>query len=48
LFEKEEVWRFLETDLETTGEFVPEGFNQTGETIRVRVNEKGEGEIVDD
>jgi hypothetical protein len=45
LFEYEEVWRFDEEDLKSTGEFVPEDFNMSGETIKVVVNKKGEGEI---
>ena len=48
LFELEEVWHFDEEDLRSTGKFVPENFNQSGETIKVIVNDKGEGEIKED
>jgi hypothetical protein len=48
LFETEEVWSFEEEDLKSTGDFVPAGFNRSGETIRVVVNDKSEGEIKED
>lgn len=45
LFETGEVWSFDEDDLKTTSQFVPNNFNRSGETIKVIVNSKGEGEI---
>ncbi len=48
LFQDQEVWHFYEEDLISTGQFVPEGFGMSGETIRVVVNEKGEGSIKED
>lgn len=48
LFELEEVWRFDEKDLSSTGKFVDENFNKSGETIKIIVNDKGEGEIKED
>ncbi len=48
LFESREVWSFDEEDLISVGEFVPYGFNRSGDTIKVVVNEKGEGSIKED
>ncbi len=39
---------FYEEGLISTGQFVPEGFSMFDETIRIVVNEKGEGSIKED
>ena len=48
LFDLEFCFTFGEEKLKSTGKFMPEGFNKTGETIRVVVNKKGEGRIKDE
>ena len=48
IFDFEECWFFYEGELKSTGEFIPEGLYDTGETIRVVVNKKGEGHIKDE
>jgi hypothetical protein len=48
LFDVEEVWRFDEEDLKSTGEFMSEDFSSSGGSIKVIVDDKGEGEIKED
>jgi hypothetical protein len=48
IFDLEEVWCFDEHELEKTGKHVSEDYNKTGETVKIIVDENGEGKIKDD
>ncbi len=47
LYNSDEGWDVSEEDLVSTGEFDKRESFYSGESIRVKVNEKGEGEIVE-
>ena len=46
--DEQEMISFEEHELESTGGFVPEDYNRSGESITVGVNEKGKGYIKED